>query len=129
MGQNYRQADKKSKRGLWPVYGLLMAIALGAISFVLGPMLVDFIDSRSANFSIGNLPPEHVDLLFAGIIFFVLLGIATLILGVTVPKNKSEVLDATLVKERKAMEAEKRAQKKRQMEIARKLRDSNKRLE
>ena len=129
MGQNFRQAEKKSKRGLWPLYGLLMAIALGAIAYVTAPLLLDFVDSRSPNFSIGNLSEDQVKLLFAGIIFFVLLGIMTVILGVTVPKKKSEVLDAALVKERKAMEAERRAQKKRQMEIARKLRESNKRLE
>jgi hypothetical protein len=129
MGQNYRQAEKKSRRGLWPVYGLLMAIALGAIAYVTAPLLFNFVDSRSPNFSIGNLSKDQVLLLFAGIIFFVLLGIATLVLGLTVPKKKSEVLDATLVKERKAMDAEKRARKKRQMEIARKLREQNKRIE
>ena len=129
MGQNYRQAEKKSRRGLWPVYGLVMAIALGAIAYITAPLLLQFVKGRSPNFSIGNLPPEHVELLFAGIIFFVLLGIATLILGMTVPRNKNEVMDATLVKERKAMDAEKRARKKRQLEIARKLREQNKRVE
>jgi hypothetical protein len=129
MGQNFRQAEKKARRGLWPLYGLLMAIALGVIAYILAPMLLQFVRSRSANFSIGNLTTQQVELLFAGIIFFVLLGIGTLILGLTVPKKKSEVLDAKLVKERKQMEVERRAKKKRQMEIARKLRESNKRLE
>lgn len=129
MGQNFRKAEKKSKRGMWPVYGLLMAIALGAIAYVLAPVLLQFVRSRSANFSIGNLTIEQVELLFAGIIFFVLIGIATLILAALTPKKKSEVLDAVLVKERKQMELERRAQKKQQMEIARKMRQSNKRLE
>jgi uncharacterized membrane protein HdeD (DUF308 family) len=129
MGQNFSQVEKKAKRGLRPFFGLLMAIALGVIAYVLAPVLFNFVDSRSPNFSIGNLSKDQVLLLFAAIIFFVLLGIFTLILGLTVPKKKSEVLDAALVKERKAMEAERRAKKKRQLEIARKLREQNKRLE
>lgn len=129
MGQNFRQAEKKTRRGLWPLYGLLMALALGAISWVFAPELLKFVRSRSERFSIGNLTDQQVELLFAGIIFFVLLGIVTLILAVAAPRRKSEVLDATLVKERKAMEAEHRARKKRQLEIARKQRQSNRRLE
>jgi hypothetical protein len=129
MGQNYRQAEKKNRRGLWPVYGLVMAIALGAISYVLAPVLLQFVRGRSPRFSVGDLTTQQVELLFAGIIFFVLIGITTIILGLTVPKKKNEVLDAALVKERKAVDAEKRARKKRQLEIARKLRESNKRVE
>lgn len=111
------------------MYGLLMALALGVIAWVLAPMLLQFVRSRSPQFSVGDLTTQQVELLFAGIIFFVLLAIATLILAVTAPKKKGEVLDATLVKERKQMDAEMRAKKKRQQELARKMRESNRRVQ
>jgi hypothetical protein len=127
--QDYKIPEEKPRRGLWPLYGLLMALAVGAISYVLAPELLRFVRSRSQDFNIGNLTEEQVILLFAGVIFLVLMAIATLILAFAAPKKKSQVKDASLVKEKKLMEAERRARKKRQLEIQRKLREQNRRVD
>jgi hypothetical protein len=126
---NFRVAEKKSRRGLWPLYGLLMALALGAISYVLGPVVLQFMRSRSAQFSIGTLNDQQVELLLSGIVFVLLLAFATLILAVAAPKKKSEVKDAALVKEKRQMEVERKQRRKRELEIQRKLRESNRRLD
>jgi hypothetical protein len=127
--KDYKEPEKKQRRGMWPVYGLFMAIALGAISYVLSPELLKFIRQRSPNFSIGTLPEDQVLLFFGGIIFLILLSFGTLIIAAAVPKKKNQVKDAELVREKKAIEAEQRARKKRQLEIQRKTRDQNRRLE
>ncbi len=127
--RDYKAPEKKPTRGMWPVYGLVMAVALGVISYILAPTVLEFVRRQSPRFSIGNLPEEQVVLFFAGIIFLVLLGIGTLILAFAAPRKKSEVKDKQLVKEKEQMQAEQRARKKRQLEIQRKMREQNKRLE
>lgn len=127
--RDYKVPEKKARRGLWPLYGLLMAAALGAISWVLAPQLLEFVRRRSPRFGIGSLTEDQVVLFFAAIIFLVLLGIGTLILAFAAPKKKSEVKDKQLVKERAHMQAEDKARRKRQREIQRKLREQNRRLD
>ncbi len=126
--KDYKEPEAK-RRGMWPVYGLLMAIALGAISYVAAPELLKFVRQRSPSFNIGTLSEQEVELFFAGIIFLVLLSFATLIIAAAVPKKKSDVKDTDLVKEKKLIEAERRAHRKRQLEMQRKTREQNRRLE
>lgn len=127
--QDYRVPEKRKRRGMWPVYGLLMALALGAISYVLGPMLVTYARRQSASFSIGNLTQQQVELLFSGIVFLVLLGVVTLLLAIAVPKNKNNITDKDMVKRKEQMAAEEKMRKKRALEIDRKLREQNRRAE
>jgi uncharacterized membrane protein len=127
--QDYNIKDYKKSRGLWPVYGLVLAIALGAISYVLGPSLYDFVLTRSPDFNTGTYTREQVELFFAGIIFFVLLTIVALLVAVFVPRSKTTVKDAELVKERNDMEKARRARKKRQLKMDRQAREEYRRLE
>jgi type VI protein secretion system component VasK len=126
---NYKVQKVTRRRGLWPFYGLLMAVALGAISYILSPQLVLFVRRQSPEFSIGDLTPDQVRLFFAGVIFLVLLSVVTLILAVAAPRKKSDVKDRHLLKEKQAMEAARRTRRKRQLQVERKMRQQNKRLE
>ncbi|MBZ0302618.1 MAG: hypothetical protein K8J31_22935 [Anaerolineae bacterium] len=127
--QDYKMPEKRKRRGLWPVYGLMMAIALGGIAYIASPLLLQYIRRRSPQFSVGNLTDQQAALLFAGIIFLALLALVTMLLTLAVPKKKSQVLDKQLVQEKKEMEAARRARKKRQLEIERKMREENRRRE
>jgi hypothetical protein len=127
--QDYKVPEKKNRRGMWPVYGLLMALAIGAISYVLAPELLKFVRQRAPQFSVGTLPESQVELIFAAAIFLVLIAVVTFLLAIFVPKKKSDIKDTHLVKEKKAMEAERLARKKRQREVQKKLRQQNRRVE
>ena len=127
--QDYNIEDYKKSRGLWPVYGLVLAVALGAIAYLLAPRLYDFVLTRSPSFNIGTYTREQVELFFAGIIFFVLLAITAGFVAMFVPRKKTDVKDTDLVKERKQAEAERRARKKRQLKMARQAREEYRRLE
>lgn len=127
--QDYNIKDYKRSRGLWPLYGLVLAIALGAIAYVLGPKLYDFVLDRSPNFNTGTYTREQVELFFAGIIFLVLLAIVAGFVAMFAPRKKTTVKDTDLIKERKQREAARRARKKRQMQLDRQAREEYRRLE
>lgn len=129
MGQQYKIAEKKKTRGLWPVYGLVMMVAAGAIAYVLGPSLSDWFQRRAPNVNVGQFTPAQVDLFFSALIFVAIIGLASLLVAVAAPRRKSTVRETDLVKERKQAEAERRARRKRQLELERKMREENRRLE
>jgi hypothetical protein len=114
---------------MWPLYGLLMGLAAAAIAWVLAPTLFDFVRRRSPNFRIGTLTEEQVLLFFGIIIFLVLISIGTLIVAVSAPRKKSRIRETDVAKERAKIEAARRARKKRQRELNRKMRESNQRLD
>ena len=128
---NYRVHEEKPRRGLWPVYGLMMAVSMGAIAYVLAPQLLRYVRNRSPQFSIGTLTDQEVTLLYGIIIFLVLITIGTLLLAIFVPRRRGAdaITDKVMVKQKKLAEAEERARKKRQLELARKNREQSKRLE
>ena len=123
MGSNYRVAEKKKNRGMWPFYGLLMALSMGGIAYVLGPRLYEYVSRRSPNFSIGTLSEQEVILLFSAAIFLVLMSVAGLVVAIFAPKRQSEVKDRDLARERQQRDAERRARKKRNRELDRKMRE------
>lgn len=127
--QDYNIEDYKKRRGLWPLYGLVLAIALGAISYVLGPKLYDFVLTQQPNFNTGTYTRQQVELFFAGIIFLVLIAIAGGFVAMFAPRKRTTVKETDLVKERKQKEAVRRARKKRKMQMERQAREEYRRLE
>jgi hypothetical protein len=125
----FKVAEKKKSRGLWPVYGLVMALAAGAIAYVLGPSLSTWFQRRAPAFNVGTFTPEQVDLFFSALIFVAILGLGSLLVAVAAPRKKSNVKETDLVKERKEMQAEQKARRKRRLELEHKMRQQNQRME
>lgn len=124
----YRKAEVKQARGLWPLYGLLMMIAAGGIAWVLAPEVYTMLN-RNRNFSIGTFSPSEVKLLITAVLFFVIVSIGGLIIAMFMPKRKDDVQDAFLRKQKAEMTKEEKARKIRRSMIERELKKTNKRLD
>jgi hypothetical protein len=125
----YKKAEVKKARGMWPLYGLLMAIAAGGIAYVLAPRVLEYIYSRSANFGIGSLTTNQVELFIGAIIFFILVSLGGLIVAIFMPKRKEDsVQDAFLKKQKDQMVKDEKARRVRKAMIERELKKNNKRM-
>jgi hypothetical protein len=125
----YRKAEVKKPRGLWPLYGLVMMIAAAGIGWALAPELYRLLN-RNSGFSIGTFTPDQVKLFLAGIIFFIVVAIGGLIIALFMPKRKEDtVQDAFLKKQKQAMVKEEKARRVRRSIIEHELKKSNKRIE
>lgn len=127
----YEKEEKKSKgitnTALLPLFGLLIIVALGAISFVASEpahqLLLDNIEGNS-------IPDEpEVQYAIALALFFVLLAFVSMIYAIFAPKPDRIVPEAQLKKEKMLKERERKAQKKRKMEANRKMAQQNKERE
>jgi hypothetical protein len=110
----------KSGKGLRPFYpliGLLLMGAFGAIAYVLGPLVTNTLDQAGYLNTVDNTNYETVQLIVSGVIFFALVLFGALIFAVAAPKSKTPantVTERGLDRERKArMQADLDAKKRR----------------
>lgn len=121
-----RLQEKKFNRALWPVIGFILAVALGAIAWMLQPTVITFLRRTSPRVreAVRDLPDWQVEVLVAFIIFILLAVLAALIVAVLSPKKKAIVKDIDLVKERKAILLEHKRDKVRQRYVNQQYRES-----
>jgi hypothetical protein len=115
--------EKRRSRALRPLLGLILALALGVISFVLAPSVVTWLQSQNRRFG-ATLEPQVLQLLVAAAIFGVLLTIFALLVAAATPKKMIDVKDTDLMKERKQNQMHKEYERKRQRQLNRKLREN-----
>jgi hypothetical protein len=127
------KAESKGVRPFLPIMGLVLMIAFGAIAFVVSPNAVLLAQNNLEGFDGGcfqtatgvDCDPEQVGirLIFAGLIFVVLMGFAGFFLALASPKPKTDKLatEKQLKKEKAERQKERQAQKKRKQEINRKV--------
>jgi len=128
--QDYRPPPKPKSKGLWPVFGLLMAIALGIISYFIAPYAKDIvIRITRGGFSGQELPPDQMTLFFTVIVFLILGSIAALIVAFAKPKPKRKVMDTDLVKQKEEMREEEKRRRARKLVIEREMKKQNRRLD
>lgn len=114
MGQ--KPAKKSKTQSFWPVLGLLLIIACGAIAFFVGPAVVEWLAVNRVirGFPPAGVPRANVDWILRGIVFVILGLLASLLVAAAVPKKKSAVTEKDLAKQRQEMVNEKKARKLRQ---------------
>jgi hypothetical protein len=114
MGQ--KPAKKSRTQAFWPVLGLMLIIACGAIAYFVGPEVVKWLDSSNVirGFPPAGVPRANLDWILRGIVFVVLALLASLMVAAAVPKKKSAVTEKQLVKQRTEMVNDKKARKMRQ---------------
>jgi uncharacterized membrane protein len=118
--------SKKKKRGMWPVIGLILAVALGAISWVVAPTVYAFIRQRLPAFSTGTFSEQQITLFVGILVFVVLASLASLIVAIFAPRKKQhDTRDAALRKEKEAMLHAERERKARKREVEEKMRQQN----
>ena len=128
--QDYRPPPKPKSKGLWPVFGLLMAVALGIIAYFAAPSVQRIVvQITKGGFTGHELPPDQMRLFFTAIIFLVLGSIAGLIVAFAKPKPKRKVMDTDLVKQKAAMREEEKRRRARKVVIEHEMKKRNKRLD
>lgn len=110
-------AQTKRRRGLWPVMGLLLAVALGVISYIFAPNIIQLTRQLLPQFRPAGMPQEQLRLVFTVLTFAVLLAFSALLVAIFMPKKRTVIKDTDLKKERDEMIAYKRADRQRQRQI------------
>lgn len=125
MGQ-YRVKTERKKRGMWPLIGLILALALGAISWIAAPAVYAFLRQRLPQLNSGAFSEQQMTLFVAILVFALLAALAALIVAAFAPrKGKHDTRDAALRKEKNAMLREEQERKKRKREVAADTRQYN----
>lgn len=116
-------SQKKKKRGLWPVLGFILIIALLIISYAVAPAVIEFCKANFRGFTTRGTNPQTVHLLFTVLIFLVLGAFTALIVALFAPKRAINVKESDLAKERVQMQEQKKMDRLRQRRINREMKD------
>lgn len=106
-----------SNRAFWPVVGFLLALALGAISYVLSPVVIEKVVPQLNN---GQMPYDQLVVAVAGVIFLILGAIVVLIIAAAVPKNRNpmdKINEKELIEQRALRNRRRVAKKKRELDM------------
>ena len=114
----YEQEEVKSKglttNALLPLFGLLLAIALGAIAYVLSAPVHELIIEQFPN-NVGLAEPD-LQYVIAGALFVMMLAFVSLVYAAFAPKPDRIVPESELKKEKMLKERERKARKRRKQE-------------
>lgn len=109
-------AKKKRNRGLYPLIGLVLIIAMGVIAYFLAPSVIDFLKGQNARFGQG-MPADRLLLFVTVGLTLILSTISSLIVAVARPKKLIDVKESDLMKERMDAKRMKEYELKRQRKI------------
>lgn len=94
--QDYTPPKPKSK-AMWPLLGLMMAVAAAMFAYVIGPELIPVVSRLTRGGFTGNeIPPDQMDLAFMVITWIVFIAIGGLIVAMFMPKKKAVVKEKEL---------------------------------
>lgn len=126
--QDWKAESKEKRRGLWPVYGLFMGVALAAISYIAAPSVQRIVvQFTRGGFTGQELPPDQMRLFFTFVIFIILASVAGFIVALAIPKKKTDIKDKQLKVEKEEMRKAKRARRVRKQVVERELKKQKRR--
>jgi hypothetical protein len=113
--------------------GLLLAVALGIISYFLAPGVIQLTRRLLPQFSTQGIAGDQLRLIFTALTFVVLLLLTALFVALFMPKKPMLVKESDLKKEREQMLAQRKAdivrQRKINLQTQQYLKEKNKRGE
>lgn len=113
-----------NKTQLWmPAMGFLLAFTLGLVAYIVSPGLILALRDALPQLRRAPLTDETMQLLFAVIIFFVMLSFTALLVAITAKRRPLNVTLETMDKERKETISRKKSEKRRQRRINQITRD------
>ncbi|HEX2906938.1 MAG TPA: hypothetical protein VHO69_08765 [Phototrophicaceae bacterium] len=118
-------SDKQSgsrNKAFWPVMGFVMALSFGVLAYALKGVGYDFLrDNHIVRFSITGISRGTWEWVIAGVIFVILAMLSSLIVAAARPKQKSEIREKDIEKEREKMRRDIKAKKELQKRINRQM--------
>jgi len=126
-GGGIKKKERRGLRPLLPALGLVLVVAFGGISFVLGPEVAKFASTR-LGFRVSG-PDDPVNYVFMGILLIAFLALTAVIIAMATPKKKTDKLatEQQLKREKDEKEKERLARKARQREVQRKMAEERRR--
>lgn len=116
--------SQSKTKAFWPLIGFILLVSLLVIAWALGPTGYDFLSrNRIVNFGITNVARSTWELIISGVLFVVLLMFASLLVAAARPRQKTEVREKDIAKEREKMVRQIKARKELQRQINRKMKD------
>lgn len=112
-------------RAFWPLIGFILALSLGVLAWALGPVVIDWMDDTNIvrGFPSPEVPRTTWNWIATGVMFVVLLMLASLVVAAARPKQSTDVKEKELVKERDQMRREIKARKELQRRINKQMKD------
>ncbi len=117
--------SQSKTRAFWPLIGFILALSLGVLAYALGEPVIQWMATSKI---VRGFPSPEVPLITwywiaRGVMFVVLLMFASLIVAASRPRQKSEVRETDLKKEREKMVRQNKARKELQRQINRQMKD------
>jgi hypothetical protein len=109
--------EKRASRVLFPVMGFVLAVALGTISWLVGPMLMGLLPPNLQGL-LRRLPGLQGEAYVSIFLFIILLSLGVIFVALFAPKKAINVKDSDMMKERQAMVKGKEAKERYQRKIA-----------
>lgn len=125
MSSQIKVATRGRRRWAWPVVGFILAVSLGVIAYMLAPAAIQLVRTSLRGFDTSGMAPTTLRWIFTAILFVIFLTLAALIVAVAAPKPRNTVKYSDLVKEREAMQAERRRKKIQARKLAQQMREEN----
>jgi hypothetical protein len=122
MGLEFDRVGRKQKTrfgGWMPVLGLILAVALGFISYLSGPPVAEWLGNQSSNFPPAGVNDQIVNYGMRGVVFVVLLMASWSLVAAFAPRSRSRVTDKEMVGSRKEILDDKKSRKKRRDQLRR----------
>lgn len=131
MSQVKIAETKKKNNPFWPVMGLVLAVALGVISWFIAPSVRDFVFTRFPNSvsAFATTSEANVQLIFTGVVFFILMCISGMIVAVAVPKKSSQVKDKDIRKQQASIRKEREVKKRKRLAMEKQMHEYNRKKE
>jgi cytochrome c-type biogenesis protein CcmH/NrfG len=117
-----KMAEKRRVRGMWPLIGFLLVVAIAAIAYFASEPALAFARQNLRGFVVRGEDVQIARFGVAAVIFVVLIASVGLIVALFSPKKAIQVKESDLAKEREQMQFERRYERMKQRDMAMKLR-------
>ncbi len=112
-----RMYEKRQSRVLWPVMGFILAVALGVISWVVGPSVMAILPLELQGL-LRRLPGLQGEVYVSLFLFLILLSIGVIFVALFAPKKAINIKDSDMMKQRQDMLKYKAGKERSQRRIA-----------
>jgi type VI protein secretion system component VasK len=117
MSSQITIVEKKRSRALYPVMGMLLAVAIAVIAYMIAPDVIAWLRTNLRGFQTRGVPPEQLRLMISALIWLVLISCVALAVALFAPRKQLNIKDSDLSKERKDLQEQKRQDRMRQRRI------------
>jgi uncharacterized membrane protein len=115
--------EKKQSRVLWPLMGFILAVALGVISWIVGPSVMTALPPEIQGL-MRRLPGLQGEAYVSIFIFIILLSIGVIFVALFAPKKAINIKDSEMMKQRQEIIKYKTTKERYQRKIAQENRKS-----